>query len=48
MIRRAIRNGLIWALLGLLVFFKAIELEDAIKGHRTIEYPITQVSSAPR
>ena len=51
MIKKALRNGLILALLSMLVFFKAIEIADAWTGRYSIEspqYPITHPSAAGR
>ncbi|MNO23677.1 hypothetical protein D3C76_134820 [compost metagenome] len=46
MIRRAIRNGLLLAIVAMLVFFKALEIADSITGRYTIEQPITYPSAA--
>lgn len=46
MLRKALRNGLILALLSMLVFFKAIEIADAWTGRHTIEQPITPARGA--
>lgn len=48
MMRKALRNGLILALLSMLVFFKAIEIADAWTGRHTIEQPITYPSERGR
>jgi len=51
MIRKALRNGLILAIVAMLLFFKAIEFADSITGRYSIEspqYPITHPSAAGR
>lgn len=41
MIRKALRNGLILALLSMLAFFKAVEIADSFTGRHTVEQPAT-------
>ena len=48
MLRKALRNGLILAVVSMLIFFKAIEFADAITGRHTIEQPITYPSERGR
>jgi len=47
MLRKALRNGLILALLSMLAFFKAIEFADAITGRHTVEQPIQYPTPQP-
>ncbi|WP_275628978.1 hypothetical protein [Pseudomonas sp. 273] len=51
MMKKALRNGLILAIVSMLLFFKAIEFADSITGRYSIEspqYPITHPSAAGR
>ncbi|UNY90627.1 MULTISPECIES: hypothetical protein [unclassified Pseudomonas] len=48
MMKKALRNGLILAIVAMLLFFKAIEFADAITGRHTVEQPITYPSAAGR
>jgi len=48
MIKKALRNGLILAVVAMLILFKAIEFADAITGRHTIEQPITYPSERGR
>lgn len=48
MLRKALQNGLILAVVSMLIFFKAIEFADALTGRHTIEQPITYPSERGR
>lgn len=48
MLRKALQNGLILAVVSMLIFFKAIEFADAITGRHTIEQLITYPSTSSR